>query len=249
MIRIFRSSNIPVKLTGVGVAEKNKTCQLHDDDIPSYRLGNKKLPPAKKEIYGSASVRKSLKKCQHNKCCYSEAKFNRDSIHVEHYRPKAALGMLGSNKKTYPGYYWLAYEWSNLMLCKAGINSDKKDLFPLVKGKRAINHTSDLALEYPLIIDPTSEDPRKHIRFHKEQPFGLTRRGAFTVELLLNHPELDEDRRRYYQTLLIMKNSLQKFNEIGLGESDLAAELREALANAIKPDAEYSSMAIDLMKK
>lgn len=247
MIQIFRANAVPTKLEGSGNAERNKICQLYDNDSLSYRSGEKRMPTPDSKIYGSTSVRKSLKKCQNNKCCYSEAKFNRDAIHVEHYRPKAALGTKGSGKKTYPGYYWLAYEWNNLMLCKPGINSDKKDLFPLLGGTRAVNHLSDLTLEKPLIIDPGSEDPRKHIRFHKEQPYGLTKRGSFTVELLLNHPELDESRRSLYQQLSIMKASLQKFEEMGQGNIDEAVKIREVLTKAVRPDAEYSSMAIDLM--
>ena len=165
---------------------------------------------------------------------------------VEHFRPKGALGNIGSNKKSYPGYYWLTYEWSNLLLVKPGVNSDKKDYFELDDDRnRADNHHGDINLELPMIIDPASEDPREHIRFHNEQPYGTTDRGIYTVNLLLLHPDLEEDRREHFQLLAGLKSLLEILIEYGLEQK--AKETKKMLENYVKPDAKYSSMAIDLL--
>ena len=221
-----------------------------DANPEDYSAGRLKFSFNSKK-YGSAAVRKALERCQHNKCCYSEAKFVRDSVHVEHFRPKGAIGQKGSKNKRYPGYYWLAYEWSNLLLCKAGVNSDKSDLFPLQdEHARANDHHHDVILERPMLIDPASEDPRDHIRFHNEEPCSLSDRGRYTIELLLRHPGLDEDRRTHCKRLAILKESLKVLSTFDSDETrKMATEIEAELASAIQPDAEYSSMAIDLISR
>lgn len=256
MIRINRPANPPAILSNLGRDETNKLCGTYDAKSADYDSGALKLPTADSKIYGANSVRNSLIKGQHNKCCYSEAKFNRESITVEHYRPKGAIGTSGTSEKQYPGYYWLAYEWTNLLLCKAAINSTKRDYFPLlIERDRARNHHDNIGLERPVIIDPASEDPRDHIRFHNEEPIGLTERGKRTVALLLRHPELDEDRRERFQRLDLLKRLYSKLTIKGKGqEEELAVgikqyleDIKQHLDKAVQPDAEYSSMAIDLL--
>src|ERR1019366_2514040 len=144
MIRIHRSAKVPATLKKRGKQETALLCGQYDANHADYDSGSVRFPSANNKIYGSEDVKKSLKSCQHNKCCYSEAKFVRDYVPVEHFRPKSAIAQQGSSKKQYPGYYWLAYEWSNLLLCKPGINSNKKDYFPLLDAHtRANNHHSD----------------------------------------------------------------------------------------------------------
>jgi hypothetical protein len=84
-----------------------------------------------------------LRKLYHNKCAYCESPIvphdnNSDSKEIrarftaEHYRPK-----------TY--YYWLAYEWSNLLpLCKV-CNNDKGDTFLFI-GKHPYGMTNKMLL-------------------------------------------------------------------------------------------------------
>ncbi|MDY6994467.1 MAG: HNH endonuclease [Pseudomonadota bacterium] len=55
-------------------------------------------------IYNNA-VKSKLKKLYHDKCAYCESSMSDDIFTVEHYRPK---------KGSY-SYYWLGYEWSNLL--------------------------------------------------------------------------------------------------------------------------------------
>ncbi len=58
------------------------------------------------------------------KCAYCEAKISANAnLHVEHYRPKRKVTVRSENcdhstRKpiNHPGYFWLAYEWHNLIL-------------------------------------------------------------------------------------------------------------------------------------
>lgn len=251
MIHIDKGSDIPTILsTGRGKTEKDKLCADFDSDPASFQAQGAK--PSKKhvfntKIYSSKSVKKRLIKLQHNKCCFSEAKFNGDYGDVEHFRPKSRLGEENSKIKTYPGYYWLAYSWDNLFLCKQVINiSHKKDLFPLLNGvERARSHHENHSLEDPVLIDPSLEDPRQHINFHQDEPVGITDRGRKTITLLnLRHPHFEETRRKRFKCLKLLKGVLEDLDS----DCEKAKEIRILLNYAVSPEAEYSSMAIDLLQ-
>lgn len=63
------------------------------------------------------------------KCAYCEGTPATTSpIQVEHYRPKKKC-----RKKipTHQGYYWLGYEWTNLLYACGNCNNSKGTQFPL----------------------------------------------------------------------------------------------------------------------
>lgn len=257
MIRINKGSVVPdILSTGSGKTEKDKLCTNFDLDPESFQAQGVKVKPLKwhefkSGIYSSKSVKNKLISVQHNKCCFSEAKFNGDYGDVEHFRPKGRLGEESSNIKYYPGYYWLAYSWDNLLLCKQVINqSHKKDFFPLINpAERACNHNEDLTFERPVLLDPSREDPRDHIEFHQDEPVGITDRGKKTITLLnLRHSHFVEARRSLFKKLKILKDALVVL-EGKNPDCPIAIEIREQLNNAICPEAEYSSMAIDLLQQ
>ncbi|MGZ3757929.1 MAG: hypothetical protein ACXVAY_12810 [Mucilaginibacter sp.] len=63
----------------------------------------------KQATYGNAVVVDKLKVIYRNKCAYCEC--YEPEPEVEHYRPKKRVTTVAGH----PGYYWLCYEWSNLM--------------------------------------------------------------------------------------------------------------------------------------
>lgn len=138
-------------------------------------------PKIKNAIYGS--VKDTLFQMQYAKCCFCEsvidAGFPGD---VEHFRPKKEV----TEDKSHPGYWWLAYEWSNLLLsCNRCNRAFKKNHFPLTESSvRAKERGDDLATEEPLLIDPSSEDPNEHIGYREHMLVGKTERGKATIELL-----------------------------------------------------------------
>jgi uncharacterized protein (TIGR02646 family) len=82
----------------------------------------------KASVYGAKSVKKTLLTAQHGKCAFCESKFEHVAFgDVEHFRPKGGWIQTDGDQLTRPGYYWLAYEWSNLScglksLAKSGTN-------------------------------------------------------------------------------------------------------------------------------
>ena len=126
-----------------------------------------------------------------NKCAYCESLItNTHPGDVEHYRPKGRLKeidgkivkiSLDGQEMDHPGYWWLCYEWRNLLpscidcnrrrnhtdeVNEGKIAAGKADIFP-IDGKRAIKPDDPLPDESPLLLDPTEDgfDPEDHFEF------------------------------------------------------------------------------------
>lgn len=254
MIQIDKDVEIPTILAVKGVQEEQELCEMYDEDPTRFGNEGEYLFPFDKNIYGHDSVRNKLIECQHNKCCYSEAKFCGDFRPVEHFRPKTRVNEGTSPNMLYPGYYWLVYRWENLFLAKEVINTSlKRNYFPLennAESNRARNHTMDISEECPLLIDPSSDDPRDHIRFHRDEPYAYkkSKRGQYTIDLLLGDPDIAEGRRTLIGLLEGLKSALIYHKEQGTGECNAEVEIiQNKLDAAIQPDAAFSSMAIDIL--
>jgi len=125
------------------------------------------------------SVKADLVKMQRHKCCYCERRTVPDHNDVEHYRP-------------FDIYWWLAWTWTNLLFACAACNrkGGKLDQFPLAVGSVTLAFPGQPpGEERPLLVDPTVEDPREHVRFAKLPtgrwaPIGVTDRGQATVAIL-----------------------------------------------------------------
>lgn len=197
MIRITKkaSTTAPAILTTKGLAATNGLIQrintgethLKSEDFDST-------------IYGHKDVKDALIKVQDYKCCFCESKIGHISHgDVEHFRPKA--GWVQDNEAiNKPGYYWLAYEWDNLMLsCEICNQRHKKNLFPLLNpAQRALSHNTPISLESPLFIHPANENPEDFITFKEEIPVAVegNERGEETIKKLgLDREQLNEQRR------------------------------------------------------
>lgn len=195
MIRINKTASAPQKLTDEGSDLKDALQRDYAADPLLYTsragVGNNSLTkmPFDTSVYGDQTVKDLLISDQNEKCCFCEAKFLDNSYgDVEHFRPKGAYKKAGANKLTYPGYYWLAYEWSNLMFsCEKCNRSFKKNVFPLSNEntrKPFHNHPNALEDEENLLIDPSAEDPRDHIVFNEEVPIAVngSNKGTKSIE-------------------------------------------------------------------
>ena len=131
------------------------------------------------------------------KCAYCEEWKEKGELQIEHYRPK---GLVKENKN-HDGYWWLAYEPSNLLLACGPCNRNKGSHFPLEKGEvhRVFDINGTLSEESPLIINPSKEDPQDHIKYNFEdlcEMEGITAKGKKTISCLrLNRHHLLEKRR------------------------------------------------------
>lgn len=143
----------------------------------------------------------------HDKCAYCESRDVRSPYHAEHFRPKGRVAVKVKNKfsvvKTkdeegqeieHPGYFWLAYNWANLVPSCNDCNTarGKRDQFPVKKACVAVKRLSqqeeaklrkqlirsnvrsgvyylqpeDLdVLEEPLLLHPYFDDPDEHLVF------------------------------------------------------------------------------------
>lgn len=213
MIRIQLPLSVPNILLKNGTQENQKNCTLYSEDKASYDTKKKDFTFSCK-IYGHSDVKNALKTAQHKKCCYCES-ISEDTSYgaVEHYRPKGAV-MPGKNqRKIYPGYYWLAYEWKNLLFVCQRCNTNKSSYFPLEdNSQRARNHTQALKNESPLFIHPVDDDPSQHISFYDDAIIGKTVKGKTTIEYLkLDRADLFESRKEVFDIFKHFVATAQKF--------------------------------------
>ena len=200
MIKLGKRPNVPPTLTSKKVCKAIATIRKkvrqgskpENKDFPSYWLED--------------DVRMTLWEYQQHKCCYCErtreAKREPD---IEHFRPK---GSVVEETKKHKGYWWLAYDWSNLFFsCRPCNQEFKKNHFPLMNlGKRAYNEGDSISNENPVFINPEREDPSIFITYQwEDQVIPLARpaakndnhRGRRVIRMLgLDRDILNEERGR-----------------------------------------------------
>ena len=233
-----------IAATAIHAGAYDAAPQAHDTGTAKFTYNSK--------IYGHATVKAALKRVQHDKCCYCEARFDATYAgDVEHYRPKGAIGAGAS--KILPGYYWLAYAWPNLFYACADCNQyRKRAAFPLAdEASRVRNHHGDVALEEPLILDPSGpRDPRDHIQFNDDIPRWSTPAGRETVKRIkLDREALALNRRRHFR-LLDAYMMIIRLNEAGVSPDEISAvaDARAGLRRAVSAEAEFSAASIDYLE-
>jgi uncharacterized protein (TIGR02646 family) len=195
MIRVAREAVVPGPLDltdpGSSASLELQAARTH------FATSNERLPAKFFKAYGDREVRKRLKDMFHGKCAYCESSIaeSQDSD-VEHYRPK---GQVLEANGAHPGYWWLAMDWTNLVLScqhcnqrRAHIIIDpgmteeqvqdridrwqtqtrgKLDSFPTEDGIWVSRPEDAVTSERPLLIDPTRVDPELHITWVLNEPF------------------------------------------------------------------------------
>lgn len=253
MLRLTRPKKRPQILSTQGLQKAQALCDLYDQSAP-HRNGTESFPID--DTYRDLSVRKSLERAQHDKCCYCDAKAT--PLEVEHYRPKNAVRQKRDVPEERPGYYWLAYEWQNLMLAcvlcnqprqdSAGNPTGKGTQFPLAdEAKRARSHHASLAQEEPLLLDPYADNPDDHIGYHEYIPYPLTSRGEATIEVLKLCGKSQLSRPRDHYALI------EKLRRLICEDTALPTETRKELESLLlslaADDAEYAAMVRAALKE
>lgn len=236
MISIDKPEDQPDRLRMAGEEERVKLEVAYEDPDTDFKafLSDRGFD---RTIFSHNSVRAQLLDCQREKCCYCEK--GREHVHeVEHFRPKTAVRQDRGEPIERPGYYWLAYEWANLLMACRHCNGRKGTIFPLRNpDNRARSHQGGLEDETPLLLRPDQEDPTDHLTFREHVAVGKTDRGQKTIEILgLNRGKLMWDRRERYSAL----QDLHFLAQLDLPESEKA---QQKLERATIPDAEFSAMA------
>jgi hypothetical protein len=163
--------------------------------IQAYQEGKK---PIKFNAKIWAELKWHLFELFHGKCAYCESKPLPAAYgDVEHFRPKSKV----DEDPDHPGYYWLAYDETNLLPSCGPCNQARAKMthFPVV-GAHA-REPKGLADEQPLLLNPYNReiDPFQHLEFDatgKARPHGSSRHGEESrVHYHLNRPDLSEARR------------------------------------------------------
>ena len=244
MILLHRPPTPPAVLAREGAVRRAEHERDHDADSAAFRRGARQFDFSR-DIYAHKDVKDALVGMQHEKCAFCEAKpLPVSDGDIEHFRPKGAVRAKKGGRRVQPGYYWLAYEWENLLLACGRCNRrHKRDEFPLaVPAHRAADHRADVTLESPMLVDPSREDPTLVIGFRDHVPHavGGDARGETTIEVLgLRRPELNRDREehleRLYQVFLVAT--------LPAVPRKLRDEATALLDRATAAPAEYSAMS------
>ncbi len=274
MIKIDKSNNIPSILTNEGAIETQKLCNDYNANPVLYtsqkNVSNRKLKKFDfdNSIYGHPDVKKQLIDDQKEKCCFCEAIFYKRTSYgdVEHFRPKTAYKL--GNKLNYPGYYWLAYNWNNLIFsCEICNRTYKRNEFPFLDvNTRVKNHydTNLIANEKHNLINPIKEDPEYFIYFNNEIPKPINNlnpdekiRASETIRIFgIDRKELNRDRLEYLQILKALKlffnldiNKQQDIDDavnlLKLSENEVKEGIdnaKQIYANAAKKTSKFASM-------
>jgi len=214
--------------------------------------------------YKVPEVKLALTELFHGKCAYCESRLMASAgLDIEMYRPKG--GVAASSK--HPGYWWLAFEWTNLLISCIDCNrsrvhmevdqravSGKANRFPLAdESKRAFGPEDDLSREEPLLLDPCVDEPDEHLVFDWS---GLvaseTPRGQTTIAVLgLNRVGLVEARARAARELRLSLDLLPALSGSDPNDSGRRQVLMRVLFELeamTRQDAEYAGMKRQLLR-
>jgi uncharacterized protein (TIGR02646 family) len=209
----------------------------------------------------------------HGKCAYCEMEITPGQPgDVEHFRPKGRVtGTDGKqvmvqeagHERPHPGYYWLAYEWSNLLPACIRCNRPTK----LHSGERygkwdrfAVEDESKRAFipgrekgEVPLLLDPRADDPEEHLVFDFETGVigFLTPRGEECMRTLgLNREGLVDQRLKACKDLRAhFKLYIQAITRDGNDAEKEAKEYKEQFKEIQEGKAQYAGCIYRLFQR
>lgn len=239
---------------------QDRLLQIKDDDKPGLKV---------KSRYNDDEVKDALNGLYHHKCAYCEGKANsaQFSVRIEHYRPKNGITYKDEEGKAqyfdnHKGYYWLGYEWTNLMpSCeKCNGRSAKGNHFPLKNESTRISDNiiaegffedetnqfylekfdiKELESEERLLLNPEIDKVEEHLYF---LPTGeikhLTEKGEKSIEIYqLNRSGLVLERKRLVDNIIrkLLKIYRQPINTHAILLKNLWEEMIE-----FSEDREYS---------
>lgn len=149
-----------------------------------------------------------LKALSKGKCWFSEVRELYSHYDVEHFRPKKQAKNL--NKTVRDGYWWLAFDYTNLRLCANVGNRKKGGWFPLKRDSicSTFEHQCE-EMEVAYLLDPIDEADVNLIAFDETgnaipspgaSPWERLRAEQTIERLKLNaHIDLAEARRKVWQ--------------------------------------------------
>lgn len=182
---IASKGRLPHKITRE-VDERNRAIKFYTNQV-NY-AGNKKITTTEFTfaVYKDALLKAELFTIFKKKCAYCESTPAHVSpLDIEHFRPKNEI-QTQDGQSFKPGYYWLAGEWSNLLISCNDCNRARYHHVPgqpkdVLRGKdsqfplsdeitRVRSHQDNVFVEEPyrLLINPCTEDPEQFFTYDTE---------------------------------------------------------------------------------
>lgn len=238
-----RKGSVPAILSSPAAERARRELAVFFKRRPEKRAQER--PPFNLRFYAHPDIRQALDKLFHGKCAYCETAIAATQPgDIEHFRPK--LRALDTDGTVAPDHYWwLAYEWENMLPVCVVCNRSKGSRFPL-KGERAKVRATGPALkrERPLLLDPCVDRPEKELVFTEE---GLvvsdTERGRTTIEVLSLNREALVARRKEVASALRARFELGATGPDDVAPSQEFTALRRQLLAAWGADAELPRVA------
>jgi hypothetical protein len=210
-------------------------------------------------------LRPFLDELSYGKCWYVECRNPGTDDDIDHFRPKLRV----DEAREHPGYYWLAFDWTNLRLSCHRANrlrvnplmnetGGKGNHFPLIEeALRVYGPNQDYRQEQPGIFDPCNPADPPHITFHSNGEAALSpeykgseiaeKRWDYTrICLHLNWPDFTDDRLVLYQKISrLIDRGTREEPEGGLGAqvSEAFKDIIRDLQELMLPYQNYSSAA------
>jgi uncharacterized protein (TIGR02646 family) len=236
MIRLTR----PVVPPGHAIRSSQEIKKLWD-----IWRANHPMPKAKSSIYAHADVKKALRTAQHDKCAYCETLNPSSHEVVEHFRPKNGWQQKRDDTLRKPAYFWLSYEWKNLLFACDYCNdiAHKGNLFPLDDPSQRADATNpDIENEKPLLINPYDVNPIQHIKWNRDipRPRNRSKIGSTCIQVFgLDQDGLLMDQRRQY---FIEVENILALVETSSQENASRSPVVQQLLNLLKDSAPWAAM-------
>ncbi len=212
------------------------------------------------------ALRPEFSAFSHGKCWYVECKNPGTDDDIDHFRPK--LGV--KEDLAHPGYYWLAFDWTNLRLSchranRPRVNPEgagtggKGGHFPLVDpATRAFTPGEGRGQEVPCLLDPTNVFDVALVTFRQSGEVDLSPqfKGQLGPEakLAASRLILHLDWPAFREARVVLYNKIERTVDRGQREAPQNFDGTQApsnaffdairdLKNAMKAEEEYSAAA------
>lgn len=264
-------SNIPAKLTETATLAALEDIAARAD---KEKIKDTIFKGEYKDATGKSqsAVRDKLNTYYFSKCAYCEMFCKAE---IEHYRPKKGV----TEDNNHNGYYWLCYEWTNLLPSCRYCNTEggKGNQFPIRTGNRVVSpsfrngnldktyqnaHIPPLIDELPFLIHPEiDEELATYFSFEINEQDGKQlisikgtdglNRGESTIKICnLNRDYVRLDRlQSVYYPLHQVINKMFKLVETGLMDMNNLGNALNLVFSDAETEAEKPTLTHTLLRK
>ncbi|TNB84339.1 hypothetical protein FHJ31_14180 [Pseudomonas sp. Fig-3] len=160
------------------------------------------------DLFFDSELRFELENTFKGKCAFCETGLGARGLTL-HLRPLRFVQ--GGEQHELDYYLWLAFEWRNLFYACDYCAKAKGNHFPVEGNRGDFRATFDEVVkqESALLIDPTAEDPGKHLSFLiNGSVTALSPKGFETISIFsLNRPELKSERNKIIDEMIAILES------------------------------------------